>query len=120
MGKGLSRHAEALPYAERAAEAEPNNVNILDTLGYLQFQVGDADKAEKTFERARAQTIDSMARFMPTLHLLEIKLKKNDREKAEQLFKEVEEMYRRDPRIKRANESEMERIRKLMPSTPQP
>jgi Tfp pilus assembly protein PilF len=35
LGEKLDRPAEALPYAQRAQRLEPDNVRVLDTLGWI-------------------------------------------------------------------------------------
>jgi cellulose synthase operon protein C len=48
-----SNDPEALEYAERAAQLEPNNSSVLDTLGHLQLRRGDAKKAFEHLDQAR-------------------------------------------------------------------
>jgi Flp pilus assembly protein TadD len=45
---------EALDLARRAVRASPLDPNNLDTLGWVHFQRGDLDEAEKTLEKALA------------------------------------------------------------------
>lgn len=48
----LNRAAEGVRYATRAAELKPEDANVLDTLGWVQFQAGDSAAAEKTLADA--------------------------------------------------------------------
>jgi tetratricopeptide (TPR) repeat protein len=48
----LERPAEALPYAERARQAAPDNANVLDTVGHVYMVNGKLDQAEGTLIEA--------------------------------------------------------------------
>ena len=43
---------EALTLGRRAVQAAPNDPNFLDTLGWVHFQRGELDEAEKLFNKA--------------------------------------------------------------------
>jgi cytochrome c-type biogenesis protein CcmH/NrfG len=45
---------EALKLSRLAVQAEPNNADYLDTLGWVQFQRGDLSEADATLKRALA------------------------------------------------------------------
>jgi tetratricopeptide (TPR) repeat protein len=113
LSKGLGRHAEALPMAERAVEREPTNPNVLDTLGAVQLELGQLDKAEELFNRARNLTPDALQRTMPTLHLAEVKMRKRDTTTADLLLREVAEFRRRDPRVAAQYGREIDRVEQL-------
>jgi tetratricopeptide (TPR) repeat protein len=71
LATNLNRPAEALPYAARAAESAPNDPQVLDTLGWVQFLAGHHDEAEATLRRS--------VRIRPftanTYHLAEVMIK---------------------------------------------
>jgi|GEM_PF-1543880 len=113
LSKGLGRHAEALPMAERAAEREPNNPNVLDTLGAVNLELNVLDKAEELFNRARNLTPDALQRTMPTLHLAEVKMRKRDTATADILLREVAEFRRRDPRVAAQYGREIDRVEQV-------
>ncbi len=48
----MNAAAEAVPYAERAAELAPTNGNILDTLGWAYLRTGEMARAESTLLEA--------------------------------------------------------------------
>ena len=50
---------EALSQAQRATELAPENAAILDTLGFVHFQLGRYDKAEPLLRRAAEQLRNS-------------------------------------------------------------
>lgn len=68
LAEDLDRPGEALPMAERAAELDPKNAQILDTLGWVQFKLGRADEARRTLERS----IDVEPLSANHLHLAEL------------------------------------------------
>lgn len=53
---------DALRAAERAARAEPKNVDILDTLGEVNFRMGNAAKAVEV--ESRAASIDPKSQYL--------------------------------------------------------
>lgn len=57
------RLAEALVLIERAVAIEPLNGSFLDSLGWTQFKLGNAEKAREYLEKALVQS-----RRSPTLH----------------------------------------------------
>jgi cellulose synthase operon protein C len=50
---GESNDPKALEWAQRAAQLEPNNPSVLDTLGSLELRHGDATKAFEHLDQAR-------------------------------------------------------------------
>jgi tetratricopeptide (TPR) repeat protein len=52
LAERLDRPNDALVYAARAAEAAPDNPNILDTLGWVQHQTGDSEAARATLSQS--------------------------------------------------------------------
>ncbi len=52
LSKHLGKHEEALPLAEKAANAMPDQSDVLDTLGFVYLNVNRAEDAGKTLERA--------------------------------------------------------------------
>lgn len=48
----LSRQQDALPYAQKAREAAPTDANVLDTLGWVYFQLDRFGEAEPVFREA--------------------------------------------------------------------
>jgi tetratricopeptide (TPR) repeat protein len=112
--------AKALQYALKAADKDPNNPNILDTLGviYLELTPPQLDKAEETLNRARAIAPDGPTRTMPTVHLIQVKLKKGARAEAESLLQELKTLQETEPRVKKTYGRDIEEIIKSMQPTP--
>tara|TARA_Y100001933_G_scaffold263783_1_gene326682 strand:- start:45347 stop:49813 length:4467 start_codon:yes stop_codon:yes gene_type:complete len=71
LATNLNRPAEALKYAQQASAMAPNDPQVLDTLGWVQFLAGDIQKAQVTLRRS--------VRIKPftanTYHLAEVMLK---------------------------------------------
>lgn len=118
LARGLNRPADALPFALRAAQKDGNNPNILDTLGVIYLQLNDANKSEETLTRALAAATDAPTRTMPLIHMIEVKLKKNDKAAAEDLFRELKNIETTDPRVKANYSRDIEEIGKRMQTTP--
>jgi tetratricopeptide (TPR) repeat protein len=118
LSKCKNNPAEALPLAEDAAKAEPSNPNILDTLGSIQFALNKLDAAEATLTRALAVASEPTSRAMPLVHIIEVKLKQGDPSTAADFMSELENLARRDARVVRLHGAEIERVRRLVASTP--
>lgn len=88
LSSNLDKPKEALPMAKRAAELAPNNAEILDTLGWTYYQVGDIENARATLERS------IQGRPLPanTLHLGRIYLETGDSRRARPLFEQSIEL----------------------------
>ncbi|MCC7145195.1 MAG: tetratricopeptide repeat protein [Phycisphaeraceae bacterium] len=52
LANDLGKPQEALPYAERAFSLAPRNADILDTLGWIQFKVGQSTDSLATMQKA--------------------------------------------------------------------
>lgn len=52
LSKHLGKHDEALPLAKQAADAMPDQADVLDTLGYVYLNTNQAQEAGKTLEKA--------------------------------------------------------------------
>ncbi|MEM9419402.1 MAG: tetratricopeptide repeat protein, partial [Planctomycetota bacterium] len=82
----LSTHLDdpeaALPLAKQAADRAPDSAEILDTLGWTYYSVGDTENARATLERS------VQAREIPanTLHLGRIYLETGNSRRARQLL----------------------------------
>jgi Flp pilus assembly protein TadD len=72
--------------AAKALEISPNDPYVLDTMGYVQYRLGNLGVAEATLRRSRAL----IGRPEVTLHLVEVLLQKGEREEARTLFSEAQ------------------------------
>lgn len=67
----MGKHEEALPYAERAAELQPNSAIVLDTLGVIQLRLGRIEEALRTLERAVANAVSENDKAAALIHKTE-------------------------------------------------
>ncbi|MCK4872397.1 MAG: tetratricopeptide repeat protein [Phycisphaerales bacterium] len=74
LSEELGDPAGALPYAELAASLAPDDPNVLDTLGWVQFLTGDIAGAKITLTRSleRGETMAAL------LHITEVLLTEDD------------------------------------------
>jgi len=71
--------------AAKALEMSPNDPYVMDTMGYVQYRLGNLGAAEANLRRSRAL----LGRPEVTLHLVEVLLQKGEREEARTLFNEA-------------------------------
>jgi len=90
----LGRASEAIGYAEQAAQARPDDPNILDTLGWAQALGGQLDDAGQTLARARQLARGTPAEHAILLHLARVRLDQGRREEALRLIDEVRSALR--------------------------
>lgn len=98
------RHKEALGLIERALNLRPNDPYILDSMGWVQYRMGQYKRAEHYLRRALKIRWDAEI----SAHLGEVLWVAGDREAARQIWREA---------IKRAPESEAlrETVKKFKP-----
>ena len=68
--------------AEQAAQLLPNSAPVLDTLGWVQFQVGAKDRAYATLQRS----VDKQELATNTYHLGEVLLDRGQKPLAQRMF----------------------------------
>ncbi|MGM0412183.1 MAG: tetratricopeptide repeat protein [Pseudomonadota bacterium] len=78
------RYAEARDYIERALELEPDDPNILDSMGWVEYQLGNLAEAEEWLRRAwEAAPGPEIA-----AHLGEVLWERGQEEEARQIWEE--------------------------------
>jgi|GEM_PF-3574940 len=82
LATDLNRPKDALTYAEKAADEKPNDPQILDTLGWVQYQSGLQEKAYRTLRRS--VRIKPMA--ANSLHFAKVLVAMGERSSAEQIL----------------------------------
>ena len=85
-----TRYQEALDLVSRALELKPDSPAILDSMGWVQFRMGNYEQALSYLERA----LDSLPDSEIAAHLGEVLWVMGDRERARQVWRE---MLERDP-----------------------
>jgi len=84
----LDDPAQALPHAERAVELDSENASFLDTLGWIQFRMGEIDRARQTLLRS----LDVQATAEAYLHLARVQMQAGEMERAEQSLRRGSEL----------------------------
>jgi len=79
------RYAEALEYIERAHRLRPNDAAIKDSLGWIQYRLGNTDKAVKYLREA----FDLMKDPEIAAHLGEVLWVMGEQESAQELWEEA-------------------------------
>lgn len=107
----LDRPVDGLPYIEKAARITPLNSNLLDTLGFVHFRLGNLSRAESAL--LEAVRIDSKAP-PPHLHLGQIYAKQGRIGDARSRFQKVLDLTQDDKASKhrKAAEEEMQKLGK--------
>ncbi|MGE3107079.1 MAG: tetratricopeptide repeat protein [Phycisphaerales bacterium] len=96
----LNRASEALPYAEKAALALPNNSNVLDTLGVVHLSLKNYDKAENALVQAQAYAEGEGERTAVFLHLAQLRAAQGNRVEAQKFVGYVKELMRLSDDVK--------------------
>ena len=74
LSEELNKAAEAIPYAKKAAELDPDNVNVMDTLGWVEYLAGDIESAKTDI----IKSIDIQETPANLLHMARILLTDKD------------------------------------------
>lgn len=72
LAENLGRAAEALSYAERAAELAPRSSQVLDTLGWVQYKSGRPTQALETLRRSVARKPEAFSEMHLGIILAEL------------------------------------------------
>jgi tetratricopeptide (TPR) repeat protein len=88
LSEMLGAPERALPYAQRAADLASGNASIIDTLGWVQYQLGAYDEAEASLRRS-LQLEDAATTHY---HLASVYHKKGDRRRAERHLQRAVEL----------------------------
>jgi Flp pilus assembly protein TadD len=82
------RYQEALEYIERALELKPNNPAVLDSMGWVQYRLGNYEKALQYLQRANQMHSDSEI----AAHLGEVLWVVGDKDQARQVWQRALEL----------------------------
>ena len=80
-----NRYAEALSYLNRAIALKPNDAAVLDSMGWVQYRMGNNQDALRYLQRAAALLPDSEI----SAHLGEVLWANGQREEAQRVWKEA-------------------------------
>lgn len=117
LSKNLNKPEEGLPLVKQAVALRPNDPNMLDSLGAVYMMADRLEEAEATLKQARAASPNPFEAAAPTIHLIEVKLKKNDRSAADQLMRELRSLIEREPQPKRIEQvyrDDIDRVQKAL------
>ncbi|MCF6289279.1 MAG: tetratricopeptide repeat protein [Proteobacteria bacterium] len=97
---------QAYQYIKRAIELEPNSPAILDSLGWVQYKLGEIDKAEKNIKRAIDMAIEQNQNDVELyVHLYQILIKQNKITEAAQILVKANELFPDDQQLLNLTES---------------
>ncbi len=86
LAKNLDKAGEALPYAQKANEASPNQSELLDTLGFVLKKLGKHQEAREKFDLAVLGAQSPTAKITALTHLAEVCLLLKDRPGAKRAY----------------------------------
>ncbi|MFK8013706.1 MAG: CDC27 family protein [Marinicellaceae bacterium] len=81
---------KALEYIQKALELSPNNPAIIDSLGWVQYKLGEYDKAEINLRRAINTEIQDPELYY---HLYRTLLKLEKKQEAQELLKKAQGLF---------------------------
>ncbi|MAA73364.1 MAG: hypothetical protein CMN28_01485 [Salinisphaeraceae bacterium] len=84
LSNHTDRYQEALGYIERALEAEPDDPAVIDSMGWIQYRMGDLESARAYLERAYSELNDPEV----AAHLGEVLWKMGETAEAERIWRE--------------------------------
>lgn len=116
LGVDLKRPSEALPFAEKAAEAAPSSSMILDTLGAIYQALGRHDAAAPILEKALNYGTSPAERVPAALHLAQSRRHSGDRVGARQLADEAGRMIEAAPALRTLYDDKLKELRRLLDS----
>ncbi|TVQ63926.1 MAG: tetratricopeptide repeat protein [Phycisphaerales bacterium] len=99
MATNLDDAAGALPYAQRAAQRDPQNPNILDTLGWIYHQVGDRQRADTTLTRALSLARTPAQQIAANVHLAHVRMESGDRTSAREHYRAARRIAENQPQL---------------------
>jgi tetratricopeptide (TPR) repeat protein len=112
LSKKLGRAAEGLPFAEKAAAANPNNPDVWDTLGATQLSLGKLPEAQQSLSRGLAAAGATSARIPVLVHLIDLQVARKDKETGKLLIKQAIEDIKRFPEVGKNYQAELDELTK--------
>lgn len=95
LANRTDRYDEALAYINKALSLSPNNPSILDSLGWIQFKMGNHKEAVKTLRKA----LDLYPNPEIAAHLGEVLWTLNEREQAKAIWQDALENNPNDEQL---------------------
>lgn len=110
----LNRPSDALPYAQKAAELAPDASQVLDTLGWVYYLLGDYDRAVESLDRAAATAVRPDQKLIAFTHLGLAQVKAGNRMGARDALDAAERAGRDNPGALEAFKQDVESLRKAL------
>lgn len=88
LAERLDSAKEALPLAERVGKLMPEDPQVLDTLGWVQFKAGQIERAQETLRKS----FDKAKLPANAYHLAEVLLARDSRAEAMDLFRTARDL----------------------------
>ena len=120
MARYLNDAQGALQPAEKAAQLSPTDPNVLDTLGWVYFQLGRLSQAQATLNQALENANTPAERIPAYLHLAETNLAQNAPDSMSRALRNANaarELIDRSPALKQTFQGQLDSVMaKLNPS----
>ena len=100
LASKTNRLDEAKMLINKALALRPDDVMIIDSLGWLHYRQGNIEKAELYLRKAYDENKDPEI----ASHLIEVLSKKGNKDEALSIFKEMIEQYPNDEQLKRVKQ----------------
>ncbi len=114
LGNDRNDPKGALPFAERAMQIAPNMSSVLDTVGWIYYQLGDFKKAEETLDRAvrTARPDRDDEALIAHVHFGRARLKVGDKAGARESLEKAEAIAKRSPEVGLQYSKDVDTLRK--------
>lgn len=93
----LDRGVDALPFAEKAAKANPQNSGFLDTLGICQYAAKKYPEAAITLNSALQVAVNDVERIPVYIHIGWLRVKQGDKIEARRVASQARELMSKLP-----------------------
>ena len=104
----------AVAPAERAAQLAPQNANVLDTLGWVYFNAGQATQAQQALQSAR-QYATTPSEYIPIeIHLGNVFISRGDKVQASRLYQSARERLQDAPGLQSLYGEALESLRQKL------
>lgn len=113
LARHLENAEEALAPAEKAAQLSPADPNVLDTLGWVYFQLGRLGQAQATLNQALQNAREPGERIPTLLHLAETILAQNEPDSRSRALRNAEsarELIDRSPAFQQQYGAQLEAV----------
>jgi Tfp pilus assembly protein PilF len=118
LAEELKRCDEALPYAEKAMKASPEDLNIIDTMATVQWCRGEKDKAIQTASGALRLTRTDADKAPVMLKIARWRLETGDKAAARRLLDMLRETISDNPAADKDLKAKVDQFKKDFDAAP--